>query len=133
MTDDIVARLRNEEHWTVGLCDKAADEIERLRGLFVLDGEMNAAHVKDLTQTHEARISKYADEIERLRAHLKVAIWSDSEECKFLAAEIARKDAAIAGALDHLDPRPGTYSHTAVIILTAALAPAQEASDDAAP
>lgn len=25
-----------------------------------------------------------ADEIERLRAHLKTAIWSDSEECKLL-------------------------------------------------
>jgi hypothetical protein len=110
MTDDIVARLRNEEHWTIGLCDKAADEIERLRQKAVPDTVLWLSYCEKKMALEDAR-----EEIETLRA------------------EIARKDAAIAGALDHLDPRPGTYSHTAVIILTAALAPAQEASDDAAP
>ena len=33
MTDDIVARLRLEEHWTIGLCDQAADEIEQMRAV----------------------------------------------------------------------------------------------------
>jgi hypothetical protein len=86
--DDSAERLRKvaalEGTWyaNVGrktardVCQAAADgadEIERLRELFRKDGEMHAAHVKGLTERHEARITKYIDalrekdaEIERL-------------------------------------------------------------------
>lgn len=39
---------------------EAVAEIERLRGLFRLDGEQHAQHIKRLTEAHEARITKYA-------------------------------------------------------------------------
>jgi hypothetical protein len=74
MSEDIVERLRSYEYAyepplkAFDHMDEAADEIERLRGLFVLDGEQHALIVKGLTEAHEKRISKYFDEIERLRA-----------------------------------------------------------------
>jgi hypothetical protein len=54
MTDDLVARLRNEEHWTIGLCDKAADEIERLRA---------ALHRINGLNDHPARFSPDIDAV----------------------------------------------------------------------
>ena len=47
-----------------------AAEIERLRDLFKIDGELHAQHIKDLTTRHEMRINKYLDALnsERTRA-----------------------------------------------------------------
>lgn len=99
MTDDIVARLR-----VLADCDARS-------------GEPLGKCMR-----------KAADEIERLRAHLKVAVWSDSEECKFLTSEIARKDAA----LEQITRECGRLNKgpIAVEFARAALAPAQEKKDD---
>lgn len=69
---DIVERLRNEVPCIsdIGcaneLCGEAADEIERLR-----------------------------KEVQVWINHTKTAVWSDSEECKFLTAENAKLRAAL--------------------------------------
>jgi hypothetical protein len=46
---------------------RIADEIERLRELFRIDGEQHAAHVKNVQHEQDARIVAYKAEIERLR------------------------------------------------------------------
>ena len=52
---DIVVRLR-----------EAADEIERLRELFRIDGEQHAARIKEIQHEQDARLAAYKNEIERL-------------------------------------------------------------------
>lgn len=81
-----------------------------------------------------------ADEIERLRENLKVAVWSDSEECKFLTSEIARKDVALweiasvdsvpAGTDKDMYRRWRKVATDAIDAARAAIAPAQEKTDD---
>ena len=69
---DLAERLRNLADWhgpeAAALMREAADEIERLRELFRKDGEDHAARVKELVKQHETRMTRYAEEIERLRA-----------------------------------------------------------------
>ncbi len=48
-------------------------EIGRLRDLFRKDGDDHARTVKDLTERHEARITKYAERIAELRAERDAA------------------------------------------------------------
>jgi len=76
---DIVERLRGHDpsKWCVADTDtgtlvrEAADEIDRLRDLFRLDGEQHAARVKEVQNEQDARLTAYKREIERLRAALK--------------------------------------------------------------
>jgi len=70
-----VTELSNDVHTLTGEAstykrerDEIRAELARLRDLFRLDGEQHANHVKELTKAHEARITKYADELTRLRA-----------------------------------------------------------------
>ena len=101
---DIVERLRNGIEWTgptqddtgqtENLMDEAADEITRLR-----------AEVERLTEWNReiaVNAREFVAENERLRAevqtwqgHAKAAIWSDSEECKLLTAEVEKLRAAL--------------------------------------
>lgn len=74
-SDDLVARLRRRSELFAGGTalvnpdgPEAADEIERLRGLFRLDGEQHAAQIKELTERHEARITRYAEVLAEQRA-----------------------------------------------------------------
>jgi hypothetical protein len=88
---DIVERLRKAygpdhtgETPVETLPLEAADEIDRLRDLFRMDGKQHANHIKSLTKSHEARISKYAKEFERLRRERDEAR-SDLEKHKTIA------------------------------------------------
>lgn len=57
MSDAILKRLR-----------EAARDIERLRDLLRKDGEDHARIVRDLTDRHERRITKYAEAIDKVKA-----------------------------------------------------------------
>ena len=67
---DIVERLRDWPRMTPVACKEAADEIERLRELFGIDGEQHAIHVREIEARHEIRHQHYCAEIERLRAEV---------------------------------------------------------------
>jgi len=89
---DIVERLRKAygpdhtgETPVETLPLEAADEIDRLRDLFRMDGKQHANHIKSLTKSHEARISKYAKEFERLRRERDEARAAALEEAVNLA------------------------------------------------
>ncbi|MFG1284440.1 hypothetical protein [Xanthobacter autotrophicus] len=140
-TDDIVARLNEKaldllEYYSAGaglLLQKAAShitrleercaaldgqveagaaEIERQRELFRLDGEGHASYVRDLTNKHEVRITKYAERIgemmhERDAARREIRQMEEfigrreddilhiARENAALKEEVARKDAAL--------------------------------------
>lgn len=64
---------------------EAADEIERLQEIFRRDGEQHAAHIRALEEQHQARLTAYAAEIERL-------VWALGE----IAQETAAVDAYCA-------------------------------------
>lgn len=78
---DIVERLRNlARNYADGVAGMspqnhfawdAADEIERLQEIFRRDGEQHAAHIRALEEQHQARLTAYAAEIERLTALLE--------------------------------------------------------------
>ena len=55
MTDDIVARLRNAPWTTADDCNKAADEIERLREALRIEQEESAACAIDRKETQRER------------------------------------------------------------------------------
>lgn len=53
--------------------EAAEAELAGLRDLFRLDEEQHANHIKELTKAHEARITKYADELARQRTRAEEA------------------------------------------------------------
>ncbi len=75
------------------------DIVERLRGHYdYTQPECYAWHIEA------------ADEIERLREQLKLAVWTDSEHCKLVEADNARLRAAlnrIAWNVDGCEPDLG--------------------------
>ncbi|MFG1302116.1 hypothetical protein V5F49_20210 [Xanthobacter sp. V3C-3] len=73
-------------------------EIERLRDLFRVDGEQHAAHVKGLTERHEARITKYADAVAEQRA-LAATATRDRDEAIREMSEWAKKAGEAEGRL----------------------------------
>lgn len=58
-----IARLEERCAALTGQVETGAAEIERQRELFRLDGEGHASYVRDLTNKHEVRITKYAERI----------------------------------------------------------------------
>ena len=81
---------------------EAADEIERLRAAFD-----RLYWYAERLKKRDPLLIEAADEIERLRSevqtwisHTKTAVWSDSEECKFLTEENAKLRAALERVLD---------------------------------
>jgi hypothetical protein len=103
MSDEIAARLRallpvasSIDRLLISVTDLRAllDELARLRDLFRLDGEQHANHIKELTKAHEARITKYADELARLRAPVEgeagEMVKRLLEDHRWAAAEVAK-------------------------------------------
>ena len=82
---DIVERLRLRcmHDGCRDIQNEAADEIERLRELFRIDGEQHAIHVREIEARHELRHKHYCAEIERLREALTV----ERERCATVALE----------------------------------------------
>jgi hypothetical protein len=71
------------------------DIVERLRS-YASDDHERLCQGREYSCTcgydekRDPLLAEAAAEIERLRAHLKTAIWSDSEECKLLTADNER-------------------------------------------
>lgn len=74
---DIIEQLRAYTHPNAHtteiapMLNEAADEIERLRELFGIDGEQHAIHVREIEARHEIRHKHYCAEIERLHAEVE--------------------------------------------------------------
>lgn len=79
--DDIVKRARDHAaalekaslftpNFTAALLTELADEVERLRGLFAIDGEMHASAIRDARQEQQVRVAAYAAEIDRLKGEV---------------------------------------------------------------
>ncbi len=47
--------------------DRLAKQVDELQELFRIDGEQHASVIRDLTNRHETRITKYAERIKELR------------------------------------------------------------------
>ncbi|CAH1665726.1 MULTISPECIES: hypothetical protein [unclassified Chelatococcus] len=71
--------------------DSLEAEIERLRDLFRMDGEQHAAHIKDLTERHEARITKYAEAVQAHRDATERAYGAGFRDAKAMAASVVRQ------------------------------------------
>ncbi len=74
-----------------GLCGDAADEIERLRREWI--------SLHGVERMRFAAVQVMTEEIGRLQEQVKLAVWSDSEECKMLEAEIEGLRAALRACI----------------------------------
>lgn len=64
--------------------DRLAKQVDELQELFRIDGENHASVIRDLTNRHETRITKYAERIKELRdanAELLASLASVLQAC----------------------------------------------------
>lgn len=84
-----------------------SDLVERLRALQHFDVCYPVPH--PTCEEAATRIEKLEAEVKVWQGHAKTAIWSDSEECKFLTARIEQLEAALRPLACTCEVKHGAY------------------------